>query len=128
MFEMEPAIEESASQAVLRKVVRSLPSIGVAALFIFVGYTKFDSDPRGEWVRTFERIGLGQWFRVATGSIQVAGGLLMLWPRVRTVGAALLACTMLGAIIVDAFVLGSPLVVVPMMLLFLIVAVWASSL
>ena len=82
----------------------------------------------GEWVQVFERIGLGQWFRLATGIIQVTGGALMFWPRARTAGAALLACTMVGAIIVDAFVLGSPLVVVPMMLLFLLVAVWASSL
>jgi hypothetical protein len=28
--------------------------------FVIVGYTKFDSDPRGEWVQIFERIGVGQ--------------------------------------------------------------------
>lgn len=128
MFELRSEIEESAGQAAFRKMARAVPSLAVGAVFVFIGYTKFDGDPRGEWVQVFERIGLGQWFRVATGVIQVAGGTLMIWPRARTAGAALLASTMVGAILVDAFILGSPLVVVPMMLLFVIVAVWASSL
>ena len=128
MFELHSEVEVSAGQAAIRTIARALPSIAVGAAFIFIGYTKFDGDPRGEWVQIFERIGLGQWFRIATAVIQIAGGTLMIWPRARTAGAALLASTMVGAIIVDAFVLGSPLVVVPMMLLFVIVAVWAASL
>ena len=60
--------------------------------------------------------------------MQVAGGVLMVLPRTRPVGAPLLACTMVGAIIVDLAVLGTPMFVVPMMLLFLLVAIWAVSL
>lgn len=127
MFELKPTIEESAGRAAVGRVVRSLPAVAVGALFILVGYTKFNGDPSGEWFRIFERIGLGQWFRVVTGLVQVGGGVLMLFRRTRTAGAAALAATMVGAALVDLVVLGSPLVVVPMMLLFLVVAVWAAS-
>lgn len=126
MFELKPSIEESPAQAALRQGARFLPLLAVAALFVFVGYTKFDGDPRGPWFAVFERIGLGQWFRIATGVLQMAGGALILWRPARTLGAAMLASTMAGAVLVDLFVLRSPLAVVPMMLLFLIVAVWAA--
>jgi hypothetical protein len=33
-------------------------------------------------VRRFDQIGLGQWFRVFTGALQVGGALLLLIPRV----------------------------------------------
>jgi putative effector of murein hydrolase LrgA (UPF0299 family) len=59
--------------------------------------------------------------------VQVAGGALMLWPRTRTYGVVLLASTMVGAAVVDLFVLGSPAVIVPLMLLFVLAAVWATS-
>jgi putative oxidoreductase len=127
MFELQHE-EQSPTRVVLGTIARSLPSLAVGLFFVFVGYTKFGNDPRGEWVQMFERIGLGQWFRIFTGVVQVSGGVLMLWPRARTAGAALLACTMVGAIIVDLFIIGSPMFIVPMMLLFLIAAVWAVSL
>jgi putative oxidoreductase len=127
MFELQPAIEESPARTTIRRVARYLPSLGVGLFFIVIGYTKFDGDPNGQWVRLFDRIGVGQWFRIVTAVVQVSGGALMLWPRARTVGAAMLASTMAGAACVDLFVLGSPVAVVPLMLLFLIVAVWATS-
>lgn len=96
-------------------------------MFIAIGATKFKGDPGGEWYHAFERIGIGQWFRVATGLIQVLGGMLMVAPQTRTYGASALAVTMVGAAIVDVAVLGSLLVIVPLMLLFLIAAVWASG-
>lgn len=48
-----------------------VPPALVGVLFVFIGYTKFDGNPRGGWFETFERIGIGQWFRIFTG---VAGG------------------------------------------------------
>lgn len=110
-----------------RALARSLPAIAIGFLFIFIGYGKFDSSPRGSWVQIFEMIGLGQWFRIFTGVVQVTGGVLMLPRRTRTAGAALLACTMLGAAIVDVVVMGSPIVIVPLLLLIVIAAVWVTS-
>ena len=73
-----------------------LPRIAIALVFVGVGSSKF-SDPM--WVRLFARIGFGQWFRYFTGVMQIAGGILVLIPRLSLVGIAMLACTMAGAVI-----------------------------
>jgi uncharacterized membrane protein YphA (DoxX/SURF4 family) len=106
---------------------RHLLPVALGLLFVFVGYGKFDNSPRGSWVQIFEQIGLGQWFRIFTGVVQVAGGVLMLPRRTRTIGAGLLACTMVGAAIVDVAVIGSPVVIVPLLLLILIGVAWVTS-
>lgn len=124
MFELE---ESPSAASTLGSVARILPRVGLSLLFVVIGYTKFNDDPNGEWYRIFEQIGIGQWFRYATGIIQVAGGALMLFRRSLVIGAALLACTMVGAACVDLFLLGSPLVIAPLMLLFLIAVVWVTS-
>jgi len=127
MFEVKPAIEDSPAKAAFRGFVQSLPAAGVGLLFIVIGYTKFNSSPDSEWVRIFGQIGLGQWFRIFTGVTQISGGALMMPRKTRTIGAVMLGCTMLGAAIVDVFVLGSPLVIAPLLLLFLIATVWVTS-
>lgn len=43
-------------------------------------------------------IGVGQWFRYATGICELAGGVMVLVRRTRLLGAALLACVMAGAV------------------------------
>jgi uncharacterized membrane protein YphA (DoxX/SURF4 family) len=73
-----------------------LPRVAIALVFVSVGLSKF-SDPM--WVRLFGRIGFGQWFRYFTGVMQIAGGVLVLIPRLALVGIAILACTMAGAIV-----------------------------
>ena len=74
-----------------------LPRLAIAFVFVGVGWSKF-TDPM--WVRLFDRIGFGQWFRYLTGVMQIAGGLLTLVPRLSIAGIAILACTMAGAVIV----------------------------
>jgi len=78
-----------------------------AVFFLMVGIEKLSSDPAGPWVGIFAAIGFGQWFRYVTGWLQVGGALLILVPRSATIGAALLASTMLGAIVVHV-ALGQP--------------------
>ena len=51
----------------------------------------------------------------------------MLFRRTRTIGAGLLGCTMIGAAIVDVVIMGSPIVIVPFLLLILIGVVWVTS-
>lgn len=127
MFELQPAVEDSPARATARRVARALPSAVLGLFFIAIGYTKFDGDPHGAWFQVFERIGLGQWFRIVTGVVQVTAGALLVWPRARTIGAALAASTMAGAVLVDIFVMSSPVAIVPLMLLFVIVFVWATA-
>jgi hypothetical protein len=124
MFE-SAAPATSRPRALVGSLTRSLPAIAVGLLFVFIGYGKFES--RGVWVRIFEQIGLGQWFRLFTGIVQVTGGVLLMPRRTRTAGAVLLGASMLGAAIVDVTIMRSPVVIVPLLLLFVIATVWVTS-
>ena len=100
----------------------------VVAAFLFIGATKFNNNPRSEWVKVFERIGWGQWFRYFTGVVQVCGALLLATPWTTTIGAFLLCCTMIGAAIVDATVMHSPgVALVPLVLLGIVAATWFTG-
>ncbi|MEM6745119.1 MAG: DoxX family protein [Pseudomonadota bacterium] len=55
---------------------------------------------------TFEQIGAGQWFRYATGLIEVVSAVLLFVPGLQALGAGLLVCTMIGAVITHLFVIG----------------------
>jgi putative oxidoreductase len=79
------------------------------------------------WVQVFDEIGLGQWFRYLTGAMQVAGGILLLFRKTMTAGAGMLASTMLGAALVDAFILQEPAFIIPLLLFAVIGAAWVTS-
>jgi uncharacterized membrane protein YphA (DoxX/SURF4 family) len=57
-------------------------------------------------VAMFDKLGMGQWLRYVTGTIEIAGAMLLLIPRMSFFGAALLACTMLGALFAHALAIG----------------------
>ena len=96
--------------------------LSAAAFFIAVGTDKFAA--KSEWVKVFNQIGWGQWFRYATGIVEALGGLLLLVPRLTSLGAALLACAMIGAIIAHLFLLGDPFAsIIPAALLGIVVAI-----
>lgn len=100
----------------------------IAALFVFIGWGKFDSAPHSEWVRIFAKIGFGQWFRIFTGVVEAGGGVLYLFPWTNKIGAALLASAMIGAMIADTTVLHNPMyIVAPLGLLAAVVIVAARD-
>jgi putative oxidoreductase len=101
MPELKLAVEETRGAGDV--LAEWLPRIAVALVFFDVGYEKFNS--AGMWVRIFATIGAGDWFRYLTGVMQVGGALLLLVPPLVPLGAAVLACTMIGAIVVNIFVL-----------------------
>ena len=74
-----------------------------AAAFVAAGGAKLAGAV--PMVQMFDTIGIGQWFRYVTGSIEVASAVLLLVPRLAAFGAALLLCTMVGAIIAHLTVL-----------------------
>ena len=55
--------------------------------------------------------------------MQVLGGLLMCVPRTMVIGAAMLTCTMIGAVFVDLFVIHMPFFIIPFFLAVVIVIV-----
>jgi len=97
--------------------------LAAAAVFVAVGLSKLRSDPF--WVQMFARIGLGDWFRYLTGALQVTGGLLFLIPRAAYAAAVLTGGTMLGAVAVHLFVLGTGVAgaIIPFVLLVFLVTV-----
>jgi len=57
-------------------------------------------------VTVFEQVGVGQWFRIVTGAIEV-GAVIVLWlPGRQALGAGLLGATMVGAVFAHLFILG----------------------
>jgi len=105
-----------------------LPRVAVVIAFLFIGGTKFVGNPNGDWFKIFERIGWGQWFRVFTGVMQVTGALLLLTPWTLTIGAAMLAGTMVGAIVVNIVVMHAVgYAFAPLVLLGIIAAVWYAG-
>ena len=65
-----------------------------AAAFLMAGFGSLSGYPM--MVETFDKIGIGQWFRYVTGVIEVASAILLLIPRLAPVGAALLSARWSG--------------------------------
>ena len=57
-------------------------------------------------VHTFDAVGFGQWFRYVTGAIEVGSAIFLWVPGFQAYAAGLLVCTMIGAVIAHALVLG----------------------
>lgn len=124
MSDLQFTIEETST--FMDAFAQWIPRIGVALLFLAVGGSKFPS--QGLWVRLFDQIGFGQWFRVFTGGLQVGGALLLFAPRVAWIGAAILACTMLGAVLTQLFILRTGLLAIsPAVLLVITTAIGAQA-
>jgi putative oxidoreductase len=75
----------------------------VAAAFLAAGSAKLAGIPF--MVDLFQQIGLGQWFRVVTGAVEVTGAVALLIPGLASIGALWLGGTMVGAVATHLFVL-----------------------
>ena len=75
----------------------------IAAAFLAAGFAKLAGVPF--MVELFEQLGLGQWFRVATGVVEVTGAVALLIPGLASIGALWLGGTMVGAVTTHLFVL-----------------------
>jgi putative oxidoreductase len=73
-----------------------LLKILVALAFLTAGGAKLAGAPI--MVAVFAKIGFGQWFRILTGVLEVAGAIALFVPRASFYGAVLLAVVMVGAI------------------------------
>jgi len=76
----------------------------LALAFIAAGGAKLAGAP--PMVAIFDQIGIGQWFRLLTGTLEIAGGLLVLVPRTSPWGALLLTAVMVGAVFTHLVVIG----------------------
>ena len=91
----------AAKQSVPVTAILWICQLLAAAVFMYYGILKLTGNPA--MVGLFEDIGLGQWFRYVTGAIEVVSSVMLLVPAWSPVGAALLACTMIGGIVAHLF-------------------------
>ena len=75
-----------------------------AGMFLLAGGSKLAG--AAPMIAMFEKIGIGQWFRYFTGGLEVISAVLLLIPRTAAIGAALLAATMVCAILTHLFIIG----------------------
>jgi putative oxidoreductase len=98
----------SSSKGKILNVVLWVLQIAGAGMFLMVGFLKLSGNP--QLVGLFEAIGLGQWFRYLTGTLEVVGAILLLIPRTSGLGALMLAGVMICAVVTHVFIVGgSPL-------------------
>ena len=81
--------------------------IALAAMYFFAAANKFSGDPM--MVQYFGALGLGQWFRYFTATIETAGAVGLLIPRFAPLAALVLMMVMIGAVISHFIVGGSPM-------------------
>src|SRR5260370_26579146 len=95
---------ESGSTGRIVNVGLWILQIGAAGMFLMAGFSKLSGDP--QMIGLFDAIGLGQWFRYVTGSLEVLSAILLLIPRLSGLGALLLVGTMLGVVATHLFLVG----------------------
>jgi putative oxidoreductase len=78
-----------------------------------------------EMVGLYEVIGIGQWFRYLTGLLEVTGAILIVVPRTKFFGAALLAMVMVGAVLTHLFILHNAPTAPAVLLLLAGIVAWA---
>ena len=78
----------------------------LALVFVNASLAKLTGNP--EMVALFTAVGFGQWFRYVTGILELTGTVLIMVPKTRRIGSALLATIMLGALTAHLFILHVP--------------------
>lgn len=92
----------------------------LGALFVVVGAAKF-GDPG--WARKFAAWGYADSFRIVVGVLEIAGGLMVLVPRVASYGSLLIMTIMVGAAITHLRYGETQRLAVPLAFLFIAAAV-----
>ena len=87
-------------------ILVELIELTLAAVFFLVGGAKLIGRP--DMVRLFHHIGIGQWFRYVTGTIEVTGALLLIIPFLSGAAAIGLGAVMIVASLVELLVLHRP--------------------
>lgn len=87
----------------MRNVIGWILAVFLVILFALVGSLKLIGAPAA--VKEFEQIGFGQWFRFLTGTLEVTGAVGLLIPRFRFWAALLIASIMVGATLINIWVL-----------------------
>jgi putative oxidoreductase len=100
-----------------------LTQTALAGMFLFAGGLKLTGAP--EMVAVFDAIGIGQWFRYVTGSIEVVSAVALLVPSCAAFGALLFVPTMVGAVATHLFIVGGSAAPATILLIGSLAIAWA---
>src|SRR5512146_1851445 len=89
-----------------RVLLLELVEILLAGIFLLVGGAKLIGRP--DMILLFRDIGVGQWFRYVTGTVEVTGAALLVIPMLSVASALLLGGVMVVATLIELFVLHRP--------------------
>src|SRR5229473_3206653 len=90
------------------RVVLWVGQFVIAAVFLMAGGSKFAGAPA--MAALFDAIGIGQWFRYVTATIEMGSAIAVLVPSLAPYGALALVATTTGAVFTHLFIVGgSPL-------------------
>jgi uncharacterized membrane protein YphA (DoxX/SURF4 family) len=104
----------------MRNIATLVISILLAVAFLGAGTAKLLSVPM--MVAEFQIFGYPMWSMYLTGALEIVCAVLVLIPRFAGIGAALLACTMIGAILSHLAHGQAAMIAAPVVLLILAVA------
>ncbi|MGE7418358.1 DoxX family protein [Methylobacterium tarhaniae] len=105
-----------------RNVTAWILSVVLALAYLAAGGAKLAGVPM--MVQTFDQIGVGQWFRIVTGLVEVAGAVALLVPGYAFFGAVWLAATMAGAVLAHLLVLPTPAAPAVLLLILDVALAW----
>lgn len=115
-------VSGSVKPAIVRVVLGWILCLLLTFVFLLFGGLKLLGKPI--MVQEFNQVGLGQWFRYFTGTLEVAGAIGLLIPKVSRWAALLLAVVMVGALIAHFTVLHSPPALAAILLVLAVLTVW----
>lgn len=87
-------------------ILVELTELTLAAIFFVVGGAKLFG--QHDMILLFREIGVGEWFRYATGMVEVSGALFLVMPLLSGVSAIVLGAVMIVASLLELFVLHRP--------------------
>jgi len=105
-----------------RSIIAWAYQLVLAAMFLAAAVAKLAGAPI--WVQIFDQIGLGQWFRIVTGVVEIVGAVALLVPGFAAFGALWLGTTMVFAILMHLIVLHTSPVPAALLLVLNLVVVW----
>jgi putative oxidoreductase len=97
--------------------------IALAGMFLVAGGSKLAG--ASAMVGLFNAIRIGQWFRYATGLIEVGAAVALVIPALAVFGALTLVPTMIGAILTQLFIVRASAVPPAILLIGAALVVWA---
>ncbi|MFI9804654.1 DoxX family protein [Streptomyces sp. NPDC052301] len=105
-----------------RNIVLWVLQIILAGVFVMVGASKLAGAQ--DMVKVFQDVGAGQWLRYVTGSLELAGAVLLLVPRLSALGGLILTGVMTGAFLTCLFVIDESPVPAAVLLVLAAVVMW----